>query len=121
MSQRLTVSVALCTHNGAGYLREQLVSIVEQDYPVTQIVVGDDASSDATLAIVAEVAETLQRSLLPERLPELPGLALAARYVAGSADTIAHGIEAARAAIACGDARAKLEHFIATTRKLASA
>ena len=58
MSQRLTVSVALCTHNGAGYLREQLVSIVEQDYPVTQIVVGDDASSDATLAIVAEVAET---------------------------------------------------------------
>ena len=35
---------------------------------------------------VAEVAETLQRSLLPERLPELPGLSIAARYVAGSAD-----------------------------------
>jgi PAS domain S-box-containing protein len=27
------------------------------------------------------VAETLQRSLLPERLPEIPGLALAARYL----------------------------------------
>ena len=35
---------------------------------------------------VAALAETLQRSLLPERLPEMPGLAIAARYVAGSAD-----------------------------------
>jgi anti-sigma regulatory factor (Ser/Thr protein kinase) len=35
---------------------------------------------------VAAVAETLQRSLLPERLPEVPGLDVAARYVAGSAD-----------------------------------
>ncbi len=35
---------------------------------------------------VAAVAETLQRSLLPERLPEIPGLDSAARYVAGSAD-----------------------------------
>jgi anti-sigma regulatory factor (Ser/Thr protein kinase) len=35
---------------------------------------------------VAAVAETLQRSLLPERLPDLPGLEIAARYVAGAAD-----------------------------------
>ena len=35
---------------------------------------------------VAALAETLQRSLLPERLPEIPGLGLAARYVAGSAE-----------------------------------
>jgi PAS domain S-box-containing protein len=32
------------------------------------------------------IAETLQRSLLPERLPELPGVQLAARYLAGSTD-----------------------------------
>ncbi|MGH2951564.1 MAG: ATP-binding SpoIIE family protein phosphatase [Solirubrobacterales bacterium] len=32
------------------------------------------------------LAETLQRSLLPERLPETPGTSVAARYVAGSAD-----------------------------------
>jgi len=31
-----------------------------------------------------EVAETLQRSLLPERLPTVTGLRMAARYVAGS-------------------------------------
>ena len=34
----------------------------------------------------ASVAETLQRSLLPEQLPELAGLAIAARYLPGSAD-----------------------------------
>ena len=35
---------------------------------------------------VAELAETLQRSLLPEKLPDLPGLGVAARYLAGAAD-----------------------------------
>jgi serine phosphatase RsbU (regulator of sigma subunit)/anti-sigma regulatory factor (Ser/Thr protein kinase) len=33
------------------------------------------------------VAETLQRALLPDRLPELPGVALAARYLPGGPDT----------------------------------
>jgi len=32
------------------------------------------------------IAETLQRSMLPDRLPEIPGVALAARYVPASAD-----------------------------------
>ena len=32
------------------------------------------------------VSETLQRSLLPERLPEIPGLATAARYIPGGPD-----------------------------------
>jgi PAS domain S-box-containing protein len=32
------------------------------------------------------IAETLQRSLLPERLPDLPGVQLAARYLPGSTD-----------------------------------
>ena len=32
-----------------------------------------------------EIAETLQRTLLPDRLPEIRGLTLAARYLAGSA------------------------------------
>jgi serine phosphatase RsbU (regulator of sigma subunit)/anti-sigma regulatory factor (Ser/Thr protein kinase) len=32
------------------------------------------------------VSETLQQSLLPERLPEIPGLATAARYVPGGPD-----------------------------------
>jgi len=32
------------------------------------------------------IAETLQRSLLPDRLPEIPGISLAARYVPASTD-----------------------------------
>jgi anthranilate phosphoribosyltransferase len=67
------------------------------------------------------------KAMLIEALNNKPGLprdivclnAGAALYLAGSADTIAHGIDAARAAIASGDARAKLEHFISTTQKLA--
>ncbi|WP_308468145.1 glycosyltransferase family 2 protein [Rathayibacter soli] len=47
-----TISVALCTHNGAAYLQTQLVSILEQTRPVDEIVVSDDASTDATLEIV---------------------------------------------------------------------
>jgi anthranilate phosphoribosyltransferase len=68
------------------------------------------------------------KAMLIEALNNKPGLprdivclnAGAALYVAGRADSIAHGIEAARAAIASGDARAKLEHFIDTTQKLAA-
>jgi serine phosphatase RsbU (regulator of sigma subunit) len=33
-----------------------------------------------------EIAEALQRSLLPERIPQIPGLALAARYVPATVD-----------------------------------
>lgn len=35
-----------------------------------------------------EIAETLQRSLLPERLPETPGMAVAGRYLPGGAGAV---------------------------------
>jgi serine phosphatase RsbU (regulator of sigma subunit)/anti-sigma regulatory factor (Ser/Thr protein kinase) len=38
-----------------------------------------------------EIAETLQRSLLPEHLPDVPGVALAARYVAPTSDVLVGG------------------------------
>lgn len=44
--------MALCTRNGARFLREQLDSMADQTLPVTEVVVGDDASTDATLDIV---------------------------------------------------------------------
>ncbi|GAB2585926.1 anthranilate phosphoribosyltransferase [Dyella jejuensis] len=43
----------------------------------------------------------------------------AALYTCGVAATIAHGIELARAAIASGAARAKMDAFVAITRRLA--
>ncbi|EAR24832.1 rhamnosyltransferase [marine actinobacterium PHSC20C1] len=51
-----SISVALCTHNGAVYIEEQLVSILEQSLAPQQIVVSDDASSDDTIARVREIA-----------------------------------------------------------------
>lgn len=47
-----TVSVALCTYNGAAFLQEQLDSIAAQTRLPDELVIGDDRSSDATLALV---------------------------------------------------------------------
>ena len=48
------ISVALCTYNGAAFLREQLQSIVDQSVRPDQIVVCDDGSIDDTLKIARE-------------------------------------------------------------------
>jgi glycosyltransferase involved in cell wall biosynthesis/trans-aconitate methyltransferase len=45
-------SVAMCTYNGARFLREQLHSIVAQSVPVQEIVICDDNSRDETCAVV---------------------------------------------------------------------
>lgn len=52
---RPTVSVAMCTRNGEAFVRAQLTSILTQTVAVDEIVVSDDASSDATLVTVGEV------------------------------------------------------------------
>lgn len=49
-----TVSVLLCTYNGARYLREQLESLVSQTYKNIQIYIQDDCSNDETRTILAE-------------------------------------------------------------------
>ena len=46
------LSVAMCTYNGARYVREQLDSIAAQTRPPDELVVCDDGSTDATLAIL---------------------------------------------------------------------
>ncbi|HUR24801.1 MAG TPA: glycosyltransferase family 2 protein [Candidatus Thermoplasmatota archaeon] len=46
------VSVILCTYNGARYLEEQLDSLVQQDRRPDELIVGDDGSTDGTLAIL---------------------------------------------------------------------
>jgi len=50
------ISVALCTFNGAGHLREQLDSLLSQSYPNLEIIAVDDCSSDTTVAILQEYA-----------------------------------------------------------------
>lgn len=50
------ISVALCTWNGARWLRPQLDSILSQEDVQLEIIALDDASSDETLAILHEYA-----------------------------------------------------------------
>jgi len=76
---------------------------------------------------VADAMESKARVL--EALDNRPGVAReivalnagAALYVAGVADSIAHGIELARAALASGAARRKCDEFVAATRQQAAA
>lgn len=56
-SVKPTVSVIMATYNGEKYLREQLDSILQQTYPVSEIIIQDDCSTDATLDIVRAYAE----------------------------------------------------------------
>ena len=52
------VSVVMCTYNGAKYIREQLDSIINQTYPIFEIIIQDDCSTDDTVDIIREYAET---------------------------------------------------------------
>ncbi|GAB1484328.1 hypothetical protein MASR2M78_31460 [Treponema sp.] len=47
-----SVSVALTTYNGSNYLTEQLESILHQTYPLKEIIISDDCSSDSTNDII---------------------------------------------------------------------
>jgi hypothetical protein len=61
----VTISVALCTYNGARYLDEQLASIEAQDRLPDEVVVCDDASQDTTRLLLEAFA---RRAAFPVRL-----------------------------------------------------
>src|SRR6266478_6606103 len=52
------ISVALCTCNGSEFLREQLQSIAAQSLPPHELVIFDDCSSDGTVALARQFAES---------------------------------------------------------------
>ncbi len=49
---QVTVSVVMCTYNGEKYLKEQIDSILNQTYPIYELIVQDDRSTDRTVDIV---------------------------------------------------------------------
>ncbi len=51
------VSIALCTYNGAAYLKEQLDTLINQSYPNCEIIIVDDCSKDNTVGILKQYAE----------------------------------------------------------------
>ena len=48
------ISVVMCAYNGAKYLQKQLDSILAQSYPVYEIYIQDDGSTDETHSILKE-------------------------------------------------------------------
>jgi glycosyltransferase involved in cell wall biosynthesis len=59
------ISVAMATYNGERYLQEQLDSLAEQTHLPCELVVGDDGSTDGTLAILEAFAA---RASFPVRI-----------------------------------------------------
>ena len=59
--EKHTVSVVMCTYNGEKHLKEQLDSILSQTYPINELVIQDDCSTDSTLAILQKYAQADKR------------------------------------------------------------
>ena len=53
-----TVTVLMPVYNGERFLRTQIESILDQDFPGVQLTVLDDASADGSLAIAEDFAAT---------------------------------------------------------------
>jgi hypothetical protein len=54
---RLRLSIVMCTYNGSAFLQQQLDSLLAQTRLPDEIVIGDDASVDATPALLQRFAE----------------------------------------------------------------
>jgi glycosyltransferase involved in cell wall biosynthesis len=54
----ISISVAMATHNGQRFIREQLDSLAAQQHLPSELVIADDASSDDTVAIAERFAKT---------------------------------------------------------------
>lgn len=54
MSTLKKVSVVMCTYNGEQYIQEQLDSILAQTYPLYEIIIQDDGSTDSTCQILQQ-------------------------------------------------------------------
>ncbi len=49
-----SVSVVMCTYNGKQFITEQLSSIISQTYPIAELLIFDDCSTDGTWQIVEQ-------------------------------------------------------------------
>jgi glycosyltransferase involved in cell wall biosynthesis len=67
MSSLPEVEVLLATYNGARFLREQIDSILAQDYGNIRVLARDDGSSDETVEILAQYA-----ARFPDRFQVMP-------------------------------------------------
>lgn len=50
------ISVVMCTFNGEKFIEDQLKSILNQTYPIHELIIQDDNSTDGTFSIITEYA-----------------------------------------------------------------
>ena len=48
MTDGRTISVVMCTYNGAKFVAEQIESIIGQTYPIYELIIQDDHSTDGS-------------------------------------------------------------------------
>ena len=100
---------------GQGY--DERYAVTPEQFGMARARLGDLAGGDAT-----ENAALLRAVVDGQPGPRLDIVLLnagAALYIAEAAGSIAEGVDEARAAVASGAARAKLDALVATTRRLA--
>ncbi|MEY8475920.1 glycosyltransferase [Parabacteroides johnsonii] len=54
----------MCTYNGEKYIRQQLDSILQQTYPIHEIIINDDISTDKTVDISSLLMMIYQQTKL---------------------------------------------------------
>jgi len=89
------ISVALCTHNGAFFIAEQIRSICFQTLPPHEIILSDDASSDGTVAAAVASFEKC--------LAELPELSVQLKIIENAVPLRVTGNFEQAAAACCGE------------------
>jgi glycosyltransferase involved in cell wall biosynthesis len=68
-----SVSIALATYNGEAFLLGLLTSLARQTYPISELVVTDDGSTDETLNIISDFAAVAPFRIRIERNDERLG------------------------------------------------
>lgn len=58
------VNIVISTYNGENYIREQIDSLLKQEYPNLQIYIRDDGSKDNTVSILKEYEQKGKISLI---------------------------------------------------------
>jgi hypothetical protein len=74
VGQPLRISVAMATCNGAPFIRAQLASIAAQTKRPDELVINDDVSTDATVVVIEEFAQSAPFRVRVERNPRRLGV-----------------------------------------------